>query len=151
GADNSSNHVDMKAGTTLILRQDANTNFLTPIDPQDAGGTVNVVIDRLTAGAAPTHSVNAITSVGSFTINLTAGSNVTSGAATLAVGAITVGGAGSFTQSGNGTLQLANSLTGIAGMSITGGTFKLTPLTTRVIVTPTLAITGGAKLDLADN
>jgi autotransporter-associated beta strand protein len=151
GADNSANHVDMKNGTTLVLRQNANTNFLTPIDPIDTGSTVNVVLDRSSAGAAPTYSLNAIASSGSFTLNLTAGASVTSGVATLAVGTMTVGGNGSFTQAGNATLQLANNLTGISAMSITGGTFRLTPLTTRVIVTPTLLITGGGRLDLSDN
>ena len=67
GADSSANHVDMKSGTTLVLRQDTATNFLTPIDPVDAGGTINVIIDRQTQGPAVTDSVNAINPSGAFT------------------------------------------------------------------------------------
>src|SRR5689334_6813162 len=96
GADNSSNHVDMKTGTTLILRQDATTNFLTPISIVDANATINVIVDRVSAGAGVTHSLNALTSAGAFTMNLSAGSNINSGVAGLSIGSVTLSGNGTF-------------------------------------------------------
>ncbi len=88
--------LDASSGTTLILHQDTSTNFLTPIDMVDAGGTMSVVIDRLTAGAAVTHSLNAFSSVGAFTLNVSAGPNITSGVAGFTFGSITLGGLGTF-------------------------------------------------------
>src|SRR5207249_345972 len=83
----------------------------------DAGATVNVVVDRTTAGAGVIHSINAITSAGAFTLNLSAGANVTSGTAGLTVGSVTL--------SGNGTFNIANP----AALTVSGafaGAFALT-------------------------
>jgi autotransporter-associated beta strand protein len=109
-----------------VLRQNAATNFLTPINPIDAGGTVNVVLDRQTSGAGVTHSVNSITSSGAFTINVTAGSNVTSGVAGLSVGAVTMAGAGTFNLGTNTSLTATGAVSGAFALTKTGaGTLVL--------------------------
>ena len=54
--------LDAHDGTTLILKQDASTNFLTPIDLVDAAATFNLMVDRVTAGAGVTQSLNSFTS-----------------------------------------------------------------------------------------
>jgi fibronectin-binding autotransporter adhesin len=170
GADNSSNHIDMKSGTTLVLRQNAGTNFLTPISVVDAGATVNVVLERQTAGAGVTHSVNALSSSGAFTINFSAGANVTSGIAALSIGSATFGGnvtvnvsnsnanvtvpsviAGGFglTKQGVGQLTLSSSNT-FAAVTVTGGVLQLGAGGGRVLTASSLSV-AGAKVDLADN
>jgi autotransporter-associated beta strand protein len=139
GADNANNRVEMKSGTTLVLRQNTSTNFLTPISVVDAGSVVNVVIDRQTAGAGVTHSLNALSSAGAFTLVVTRGANITSGAGNFTLDALTMGGNGTFnvgtdalvtntttfggafglTKSGAGTLVLsgANSYTGVTNLN----------------------------------
>jgi autotransporter-associated beta strand protein len=135
--------VDMKGGTTLVLRNDAGSNFQTPINAVDAGQAINVVVDRQTAGPGVTHSVNALTSVGAFTLNVSAGANVTSGTAGLTIGSATLGGnatfnvgsaalvtvsgainAGTFglTKSGAGTLTLAGANAYTGGTTVNAGT-----------------------------
>lgn len=97
GADTSANRLDMKNGTTLVLRQDTGTNFLTPISVVDAGATVNVIIDRQTnGGAGVTHLLNGITAAGAFTLHVTAGTNIGSGAAGLSLGTVALSGTGTF-------------------------------------------------------
>ncbi len=118
--------LDASSGTTLILKQDTATNFLTPIDMVDVGGTLNVVIDRLTAGAGVTHSLNALSSAGAFTLNVTAGPNVTSGVAGFVLGAVTLGGDGSF-NIGNGVLTTVSGVvSGAFAVNLSGlGTLDL--------------------------
>jgi autotransporter-associated beta strand protein len=121
GADNSSNHLDMKSGTTVVLRQDANTNFLTPISIVDTSATVTAIVDRQSPGNGTTHSMNALSSVGAFTFNLSAGSNVTGGAGGLTFGSATLG--------GNATLNVTNGASATTNLTVTGvvsGAFGLT-------------------------
>ena len=110
--------VDMKSSTTLVLKGDTDVNFETPVRAVDAGGTINVVVDRLTAGAGVAHSLNALTSTGAFTLNLSKGANVTSGVGNLALGAATLGGNATLGVEGNAVLNV----TGAIG----GGAFGLT-------------------------
>ncbi|MEA2711447.1 MAG: hypothetical protein QOF78_4048, partial [Phycisphaerales bacterium] len=120
GADNANNHLDMKSGTTLVLRQNVSTNFLTPISIVDPGATVNVVIDRQSAGSDVTHSMNAITAAGAFTLNLTRGANVTSGIGGLSVGAMTLSGDGTFNVGGNASFTNTATLGGNFSVTKTG-------------------------------
>jgi autotransporter-associated beta strand protein len=126
GADNSSNHVDMKSGTTLVLRQNAATNFLTPINVVDPGATVNVVLDRQTSGAGVTHSVNALTTIGAATVNFSAGTNVTSGVAGLTIGTATLGGNATLNVGANAAVTVSGVVSGAFGLTKTGaGTLTL--------------------------
>lgn len=104
GGGDSGVRVDMKDGTTLVLKQDGSTSFLTPIRVADAGGEVNVIVDRQTPGAGVTHAVNALTSAGAFTLDVTAGPNITAGTAGLTI-------TNSTTLSGNGIFSVLNSAT----------------------------------------
>ena len=104
--------LNANSGTTLILKQDTSTAFLTPIDLLDAGGTMNVVIDRLTPGAAVTHSLNAFTSAGAFTLNVSAGANITSGSAGFTVGSMTLGGDGTINVAGSATTTVTGAVSG---------------------------------------
>jgi autotransporter-associated beta strand protein len=109
-----------------VLRQDAATNFLTPISIVDAGAIVNVVVDRLTAGAGVTHSLNALSSVGAFTLNVTPGTNVTSGVGDLSIGTITLGGLGLFNITGGASLTNTVAFGGAFGVTKNGaGTLVL--------------------------
>src|SRR5439155_15890808 len=141
GADNASNHVDMKTGTTLILKQDAATNFLTPISVVDAGASVNVVVDRQTAGASVTHSINALTSAAAFTLNLSPGANVTSGTAGLTVGSITLSGNVTFNITSPAALNVSGGVGGAFGLTKSAsGTFNLNSTNT---YTGATAVNGG--------
>jgi autotransporter-associated beta strand protein len=118
--------LDASSGTTLILKQDAATNFLTPIDMVDAGGTMNVVIDRQTAGVGVTHSLNGMTSAGAFTLNVTAGPNITSGVAGFTVGSITLSGDGSFNFGGGVLTTVGGVVSGAFAVDLSGlGTLDL--------------------------
>jgi autotransporter-associated beta strand protein len=119
GADNSSNHLDMKTGTTLILRQDISTNFLTPITVEP-NATINVVIDRLTLGVEVNHSLNAFTSSGAFTLNLSAGSNINAGTGDLTLGALTLGGNGTFNVVSGAFLTITGAAGGAFALTKTG-------------------------------
>jgi autotransporter-associated beta strand protein len=116
--------VDMKGGTTLVLRNDAGTNFQTPINAVDTGQTIDVVIDRQTAGLGVTHTLNALTSSGAFTLNVSAGANVTGGTPGLALGGGTLGGNGTVDVGANALVAFTPGVTttGIIG----GGAFGLT-------------------------
>jgi autotransporter-associated beta strand protein len=112
----------MKNNTTLVLRQDASTNFLTPISVVDAGANVNVVIDRLTGGATGvTHSLNAVTGVGAFTLTVTRGPNVTgAGIGTLSLGSVTLSGNGTFNTGTNAGVAVTGTLGGAFGVTKLG-------------------------------
>jgi autotransporter-associated beta strand protein len=120
GADNANNRVEMKNGTTLVLRQDTSTSFLTPISIVDAGATANVVIDRLTSGLAPAHALNGLSSVGNFSLVVTRGGNVTSGSSSLLLGAVTLGGNGTFNVGGGADMGVTGSLGGAFGVTKSG-------------------------------
>jgi autotransporter-associated beta strand protein len=120
GRGDSGVRVDMKSGTTLVLRQNADTDFQTPIRAADVGGTINLIIDRLSTGAGVTHSLNALTSAGSFTLNLSRGANVTSGVANLSLASITLGGHGEFHIASNGSLNVPGVVSGTFDLIKTG-------------------------------
>ena len=126
GADTANNRVEMKNGTTLVLRQDTSTSFLTPISVVDAGATVEVVIDRLTSGVAPVHTLNGLSSVGSFSLVVTRGPGLTSNTANLLLGAVTLGGNGTFDVGSGAAVGVTASLGGAFGVTKTGsGVFIL--------------------------
>jgi autotransporter-associated beta strand protein len=104
GLGGSGARLDMSDGTTLILRQDTNTNFLTPINIASAGGEASVVIDRLTSGPGVTQSINALTSAGSFTLDVRCGANITGGTAGFTI-------TNGTTLSGDGTFSVVNTPT----------------------------------------
>jgi hypothetical protein len=107
GIDALANWTDMRNNTTLTLDYDAFSNpatsptisgadFLTSIRTGDAGETITVNVDRLTAGAALTHAIGAINAnidtttstnqnpgAGAFTFVTSPGANMTSGTAGL--------------------------------------------------------------------
>jgi autotransporter-associated beta strand protein len=118
--------------TTLAIRQDASTNFLTPVNIAEPSIAVNIVVDRQSGGPAVTHSINAITSlttltpVNTFTLNVSAGPNVTSGVAGLTVGSMTIGGTATINVGTNAQVTLTGALTGAFPLAKTGaGTLAL--------------------------
>jgi autotransporter-associated beta strand protein len=120
GADNAANHVDMKAGTSLVLKQDAPTNFFTPIVAVDAVGAVNVIVDRLTAGPGIAHALNGINGAGAFTLNVSAGPNVTSGVAGLTLGSAVVNNTGTFNVGANAAVTIPGVVSGTSGVTKNG-------------------------------
>ncbi|MDB5048990.1 MAG: hypothetical protein JWO30_2061, partial [Fibrobacteres bacterium] len=67
------------AGTTVRLVNNTGVDFNNWLEADGAG--VNVVIDRVTAGAGVTNSLYYMNVNGAYTVNVSAGSNVTSGTA----------------------------------------------------------------------
>jgi autotransporter-associated beta strand protein len=90
----------MTADTTLICQLDGATNsILTPLKID--GLNYNIVLDRITPGAAGTYSINKFSNSYDCTLNLTTGSNVTGGIANLTIGSIPLGGKGTFNIASN--------------------------------------------------
>lgn len=149
GQDSNAVRLDMSDGTLLILDNDpgfansatitpagvTGTDFLTGLRSATAGGTINLVVDRLTAGPATTHAFGAMQAAGAFTLNVSAGPNMTSGTAGLFMDQNpnqTAGGFnGGITLSGDSTINVINNATTGVGMQMTvngavAGAFGLT-------------------------
>ncbi|MDB5104230.1 MAG: filamentous hemagglutinin N-terminal protein, partial [Fibrobacteres bacterium] len=103
------------AGTTI--RVVSNTALDLNASLEAVGTGVNVVVDRVAAGAGVTHSVHFLNTAGAYTVNVSAGANVTSGTA-------------GFTLRGGGT---------IAGHSVLDVTDPGTP---DILMTWTTGLTG---------
>jgi autotransporter-associated beta strand protein len=112
--------LNANSGTTLILKQDASTNFLTPISLQGAGSTMNIVIDRQTIGTGVMHSLNSFTAAGAFTLNVSAGPNVTTGVAGLTLGSVTLPGDGTFNVGANAAATVSGAISGAFAVTKTG-------------------------------
>ncbi len=103
----------MSNGTTLMLTQDTGTNFLTNLRSASAGGSINIVVNRIAAGTGVTHSFGPLaSSAGAFTMHVTAGGNITSGIAGFNLPSATLG--------GNATFDIANSALATTTMTIPG-------------------------------
>jgi fibronectin-binding autotransporter adhesin len=154
GIDTAAVKLNMSNGTTLMLTQDADTDFLTNLVPFDAGGTINITVNRLTAGAGVNHAFGPLqSSTGDFTMHVTSGAKITSGAASFTLGNAsqtnTLGGNGTFdvvnsggipmtmnipgivtgafnvTKTGNGTLALGAANTYTGTTTVSGGTLRV--------------------------
>jgi autotransporter-associated beta strand protein len=137
GQDTNTVRLDMSDGTTLILDADpgfnnvtvpppaglTGTDFLTGLRSATSGGTLNVTVDQLTAGAANSQAFGAIQAAGPFTMNVTSGPNMTSGTAGLFIDqnpAQTGGGFnGGVALSGDGTFNVVNNATTGVAMQMT--------------------------------
>src|SRR5262249_43606957 len=117
GRGDSGVEVDMKSGTTLVYKFDSSSNVQTPIVSTDPGGTINVVIDRITAGPGVSDSINALSSAGAFTLNVTAGANVSSGVANLSIGAVTPGGDGTLSPGANSSITVTGAIASTFGLA----------------------------------
>jgi autotransporter-associated beta strand protein len=166
GGGDSGVEIDASNGTTLVLKQDASTNFLTPLNVVDAGGTVNVTIDRQSSGAGVTHQLNTVSSAGAFTLNVTAGANVATGTAGFTLGTLTLGGNGTInvgmsalmtvtgvvsggftlTKSGSGGLTLNAVNTYSGDTTVNGGT--MTIASGGSIASANITVAGGAALNV---
>jgi autotransporter-associated beta strand protein len=165
GADSTAVQLNMSDATTLMLTQDTPTNFLTYLRPNDAGGAISIVINRLSPGAGVTHTFGALqSSAGGFTLHVAAGSNITSGSAGFILPSATLGGNATFdvvnsalatttmtipgvvsgsgfslTKTGSGTLVLSGTNTYSGGTAVSGGALDVNGL----ITGPTTVIAGG--------
>ncbi|HEV2970763.1 MAG TPA: autotransporter-associated beta strand repeat-containing protein [Pirellulales bacterium] len=138
GEDTNAVRLDMSDGTKLILDADpgfnnvtvpppaglTGTDFLTGLRSATAGGTMNITVDQLTAGAANSQAIGALQAAGAFTMNVTSGPNMTSGTAGLFLDQNnnqTGGGFnGAVALSGNGTFNVVtNTAAGASGMLMT--------------------------------
>jgi filamentous hemagglutinin family protein len=90
------------AGSVLQLAGDSNLSFgrNTTIS-----GSTTITTDRLTAGAAVTHTLGTL-SQGALTLTTAQGSNITSGTSSLVFGSTTISGNATFSTNANTQLQL---------------------------------------------
>ena len=148
GLDHAGVRVDMKSGTTLVLRNDAGTNFRTPVHAVDAAGTVDLVTDRQTPGNAVAHALGALSSAAVFGLNVSAGPNVTGGVAALAFASAPLGGNATIDAGANTVVSFAGAVGGPAGTGVTKtgpGTLLLNGVNTNAGATAVNAGTlGGA-------
>jgi autotransporter-associated beta strand protein len=132
GADSTSVQLNMSNGTTLMLTQDTDTNFLTYLRSNDATGSINIVINRLTTGAGVTHTFGALQSTaGDFTMHVSPGANISSGIAGFTLPSATLGGNATFDILNGGAVSTNMTITGVVsgtgfGITKTGaGTLTL--------------------------
>ena len=130
GGGDSGVELDMTADTSLICQLDgATNNILTPIKVD--GLSFNIVLDRITPGAAGTYSINKFSNSYDSTLNLSAGSNVTSGIANLTIGSIAFGGNGTFNVAPSCSLTVTGVVSSgatspqVFGLTKTGGGLML--------------------------
>ena len=130
GGGDSGVELDMTADTTLVCQLDGATNsILTPIKID--GLNLNIILDRITPGAAGTYTINKFSNSYDSTMNVTAGTNVTSGVANLSIGSISLGGNGTFNVASNCSITVTGAVSStstspqVFGVTKTGGGLML--------------------------
>ena len=130
GGGDSGVELDMTADTTLVCQLDGATNsILTPIKVD--GLNLNIILDRITPGAAGTYTINKFSNNYDSTMNVTAGTNVTSGVANLSIGSISLAGNGTFNVASNCSITVTGAVSStstspqVFGVTKTGGGLML--------------------------
>ena len=166
--DGGSDNIYLAAGVTARFVSDAAVSFSPQITVNGTGA--NIIVDRLSAGAGLTQTVDKLIVSGAYTVNISVGSNVTSGTAVFGVRGTTtlsgnvnfavttltasflgvISGTADITKSGTGIMALSAANTFVGNVNISAGTLKLLnwnliPDASTVAITGTFDLNGNRE------